>query len=65
MYKKAIKFWSRHVFLANSAHATGGFGLALILQKYFSGNSFLPVIIGWVLLAYALLMHVIAFMSKK
>lgn len=54
MFHNAMEFWSQHILLANASHAAGGFGLAIVLQRYLGGKAkkpFLPVIVGWVLLA--------------
>ena len=61
MFQNVIEFWSQHMILANSSHAAGGFGLALILQRYLAGEPFLPVWVGWLLLGYCLAAHVYAF----
>lgn len=57
MIKEAIKFDRKHILLNNANHAAGGFGLAVILQHYLVGNVFLPVMIGWILLGFALVVH--------
>ena len=61
MIEHAIQFWSQHIILANLSHAALGFGLAVVLQRYLRGNSFVPVIVGWLLLAFALATHLYAF----
>ena len=61
MFQNAIEFWSQHVILANASHAAGGFGLAIILQRYFGSKPFLPVVVGWILLAFTLVTHLYAF----
>lgn len=63
MFQNAIDFWSRHVILANASHAAGGFGLALILQRYFGNKPFVPVWIGWILLAFTIVTHLVAFIG--
>ena len=55
--KRVMEFASRHVVSSNAAHAAGGFGLALLLQYYIVGIGFLPVSVGWVLIALAALWH--------
>ena len=60
MIEHAIQFWSQHVILANLTHAAGGFGLALVLQRHFGGRPFLPVIVGWLLLAFTIAVHLYA-----
>lgn len=61
MIDAAIAFWSQHIILSNLSHAAGGFGLAVILQRYLRGQAFLPVIVGWILLGIALVTHLYAF----
>ena len=60
----AFSFDRHHVMLNNASHLALGFGLALVLQHYISGNAFLPVIIGWVLIAFGLLVHLVAWTRK-
>lgn len=62
--QQGISYWSEHVLLANLSHLLGGFGLALVLQHYLVGNPFLPVIVGWLALAFSLITHFIAYTSK-
>jgi hypothetical protein len=61
MFQTAIEFWSQNVILANLSHAVGGFGLAIILQRYLRGNSFLPVVVGWIFLSFTLATHIYAY----
>ena len=61
MFEIAKAYWSQHILLANASHALGGFGLALILQRYLGGKPFLPVAIGWILVSITLATHFIAF----
>lgn len=65
MFQNAIEFWSRHVLLSNASHGAGGFGLAIVLQHYLRGKAggkpFVPVIVGWVLLGFCVVTHLIAF----
>lgn len=63
-YQRAMKYWSKHTFQAISAHTLGGFGIALVLQDYFSGSPFLPVIVGWLFLAISVILHIMAITSK-
>lgn len=58
MFNKQIEFARKHIFLTASNHAAAGFGLALILQDYLVGNSFLPVSIGWILVVFSLMVHI-------
>ena len=56
--ERVMQFASKHIVLSNSAHAAGGFGLALLLQYYLTGGAFAPVWVGWALLACAAAWHV-------
>ena len=60
MFETAIGFWSQHIILSNLSHAAGGFGLAIVLQRYLRGEPFLPVLVGWILLAFTLVTHLYA-----
>jgi hypothetical protein len=61
MIEAALGFWSQHIILSNLSHAAGGFGLAVVLQRYLRGEPFLPVIVGWILLGFAIATHLYAF----
>ena len=61
MIGAAMMFWRENIILANALHASAGFGLALILQSYFRGQPFLPVMVGWLLLGLAAILHIYAF----
>jgi len=61
MIEAAIEFWRENIILANLSHAVAGFGFAIVLQRYLRGEPFLPVVVGWVLLGFALVMHLYAF----
>lgn len=63
MFQNAIEFWSRHIILANASHAAGGFGMALILQRYLAGKPFVPVWVGWLLLGFCVVTHLYAYTS--
>ncbi len=63
MFSSAMEFFSQHILLANLAHVAGGFGLALVLQRYFRGKVFLSDKVGWLLLAFALIVHIFAYAS--
>lgn len=58
--KHGLEFDRRHVLLNNANHLAGGFGLAIVLQSYLAGDPFLPVAIGWVLVAFSAIVHLIA-----
>lgn len=57
---RPMEYWRHHILLANASHAAGGFGLALVLQRYLAGKPGLKVL-GWLLLAFTLVTHLIAF----
>lgn len=65
MFENAMQFWSQHVLLSNASHGAGGFGLAIVLQQYLrgkiGGKPFVPIAVGWVLLAFCLVTHLYAF----
>ncbi len=65
MIKQAISFWSKHIILANLAHAAGGGGFVIVLQHYIVGNVFVPVAIGWLLLGFYFVLHLIAYTNKR
>lgn len=64
MFEKQKQWASRHIYLNNLHHFAGGFGLALVLQYYFAGGLFIPVIVGWALLAFTLIMHLYVNLKK-
>lgn len=53
-------YFSEHVIYANALHVLAGFGLAVVLQQYLKGNAFVPVLVGWLFLAIALVGHLAA-----
>lgn len=59
----SMRFFSEHIFVSNIVHAAGGFGLAVVLQKYLKGNPFVSVYVGWALLIVALILHVYSMMA--
>lgn len=56
--EKHSVYFSKHPLLCSLAHALGGFGIAVILQQYTIGNSFVPVIVGWLCFLASIAMHV-------
>lgn len=62
--QSAINFDRNHIMLTNASHLALGFGLALVLQQYIVGNAFLPVLVGWVLLGFGLIAHLVSWTSK-
>lgn len=65
VYNNAMRYFSSHVWANSIAHTAGGFGLAIILQQYFKGNTFLPLTVGVVLLALSVVIHVRSMFSYK
>jgi hypothetical protein len=59
-FDNPLEYWRHHILLANVSHAAGGFGLALVLQRYLAGKPTMKVL-GWLLLAFTLVTHFIAF----
>lgn len=59
-FDRPLEYWRHHILLANASHAAGGFGLALVLQRYLAGKPGMKVL-GWLLLAFTLVTHLIAF----
>lgn len=58
MFERQLALARKHIVLTNLSHFVGGFGLALLLQYYLSGNAFLPVMVGWILVAFTFIVHV-------
>ncbi|MFZ2281079.1 MAG: hypothetical protein WAW39_24985 [Prosthecobacter sp.] len=61
LFAKPMEYWRQHVLLANASHAAGGFGLAVVLQRHLAGKPAIKAL-GWLLLAFALVTHLIAFL---
>ncbi len=64
MFDRQKQFARKHIIITSTNHFAGGFGLALLLQYYITGSAFLPVIVGWVLIAYLVIVHIIEITSK-
>lgn len=64
MFKNEKKFAQKHIILTSTNHFAGGFGLSLLLQHYVAGDAFLPVIVGWILVGYLVVVHILEFTSK-
>lgn len=62
--KQAFEFDRRHIPLTNASHFALGFGLAILLQHYIAGNVFLPIVVGWILVAFSLIVHVYSWNKK-
>jgi hypothetical protein len=60
LFAKPMTFWRDHILRANVSHFAGGFGLAVLLQRYLAGRPAAKAL-GWFLLAFALATHLIAF----
>ncbi len=65
MFEKQKAWAGKHIILTSAQHVAAGFGLALVLQHYIAGNAFLPVIVGWLLLAFSGAIHAISFIRAK
>jgi len=61
MLANAKQWAEKHIYLNNTHHAAVGFGLAIVLQHYLAGGEFLPVGVGWALIAFSVAMHAYAF----
>lgn len=64
MFSNEKRFARKHIILTSTNHFAGGFGLAILLQHYFAGGAFLPAIVGWVLVGYLAIVHIMEFTSK-
>lgn len=58
--KHGLTFDRKHIILNNANHLAGGLGLAIVLQEYLVGNPFVPVVVGWLLLAFTAGVHLYA-----
>lgn len=63
IYNRSNSYFSKHPMLNALAHASAGFGLALVLQHYLKGNAFLSPYIGWALIIISALIHIRSFMK--
>lgn len=64
MFDHEKKFARKYIILTSTNHFAGGFGVAILLQHYFAGSAFLPPVIGWVLVGYFVIVHILQFTSK-
>lgn len=64
IYEKLIAFSSQHVILMHSAHFAAGFGIAILLQHYLKGHEFISPIVGWLLLGFGVVAHLMAFFTN-
>lgn len=64
MFNQEKKYARKHIILTSTNHFAGGFGIALLLQQYVAGNAFLPPIVGWILVGYSVVVHILEFTSK-
>lgn len=62
-WNRMIEYFAAHVMLNSIAHVAAGFGLAILLQNYLKGNSFLPAWVGWGLVAFSAAIHIMAYMG--
>lgn len=63
-FKKGMVYFSEHAILNSVAHFAAGFGLALLLQQLLVGNAFLPSVVAWLLIGIAVVIHIVAVVSK-
>lgn len=61
MFEKQKQWAAQHLYINNANHVAAGFGLAVVLQHYIAGGAFLPVGVGWVLIAFSLAVHAYEF----
>lgn len=61
IYHRSLDYFSSHPMANSLAHAAGGFGCAVVLQRYLAGDSVVPVWIGWVLIIFSAVVHVRSF----
>ncbi len=57
LYHQSLDYFSKHPMANSLAHSAGGFGLAVVLQEYMGGGSFVPVWIGFILIVFSALVH--------
>lgn len=57
MFYKQKQFARKHVVLTAANHFAAGFGLAIIFQQYLFGDPFLPATVGWLLVSFAIVVH--------
>ena len=63
IFDKSIQFFAQHVMLNSIAHTAGGFGLAIVLQHYMQGNSFVNPLVGWALIIFSVAIHLYSIMG--
>ena len=61
MFEKQKKFAGNHIIFNNIHHFAGGFGLAILAQHYMTGDAFVSVMVGWVLVGFTLAAHAYEF----
>lgn len=60
MLNKAKDWAARHIMLTSLHHFAAGFGIALLLEHYITGNAFAPMAIGIGLVGFSLAVHIYA-----
>lgn len=69
MWKNALDFARKYIWLTSFQHFCAGFGLAILAQNYVQGFAFAPLSIGWSLVLFSIAIHIIEFavpaLSKK
>lgn len=61
---RVLAYSVQHPYLMHSAHFAAGFGVALLLQHYLKGHEFVSPIVGWILIGFSVVVHVVAVMAK-
>jgi len=57
MLERVLNSAREHILLTSVQHGLGGFGLAVILQVYLQGQSFAPLWLGWVFVAFSVMVN--------
>ena len=55
--RKQQAFARKHIILTAAHHFVAGFGLAVVVQDYAAGASFVPVLFGWTLISVSAIVH--------
>jgi hypothetical protein len=56
IYKRSLNYFAQHPFLNSLAHSAGGFGIAIILRGFLTGDKILYI--GWALFILSVLIHI-------
>lgn len=63
LYTQSMSYFSKHPILNSTAHAAAGFGLALILLHYMPESTMLSPMLGWILVAFSAVIHILSFIQ--